>query len=128
MSRYPYSTEYVPAAPVMKIRLGAPGESVILGPLEAFVDTGADATLIPVEYLKQVGARKVDWAILRSQWGERRSVPLYAVAVQINHHYFAAIWVVGDEHSGEVVLGRNVLNRLRLLLDGPSMTLELLDG
>ncbi len=128
MNRYPYSTEYVPAAPVVQIHLGAPGESTILGPLEAFVDTGADATLIPVEYLRQVEARKVDWAVLRSQWGERRPVPLYAVAMQINHHYFAAIWVVGDEYSEEVVLGRNVLNQIRLLLDGPAMTLELLEG
>ena len=31
----------------------------------------------------------------------------------------SGITVVGDELGDETVLGRNVLNRLRLLLDGP---------
>jgi len=31
----------------------------------------------------------------------------------------SGIYVVGDELGDETVLGRNVLNRLRLLLDGP---------
>jgi hypothetical protein len=34
--------------------------------------------------------------------------------------------VVGDEQGEEIVLGRNVLNRLRLLLDGPSRLTEIL--
>ena len=128
MSHYPYSSEYFPAAPVLEITLGAPGTPPTLGPLEALVDTGADATLIPMKYLRQIGARKVDQATLRSQWGERRPVSLYAVAVEISQRRLAAMWVVGDEIGNEVVLGRNVLNRLRLLLDGPAGMTEVLDG
>jgi len=30
------------------------------------------------------------------------------------------VFVVGDEQGDEIVLGRNVLNKLRLLLDGPA--------
>jgi predicted aspartyl protease len=123
----PCSTEYLPAAPVVEIRLGAPGTETSSGFLGAFVDTGADATLVPMAHLRQVRARKVDQAVLRSQWGERWAVTLYAVALEINHNHFAAIRVVGDEIGDEVILGRNVLNRLRLLLDGPAGMVEVLD-
>jgi hypothetical protein len=46
----------------------------------------------------------------------------------MSHQYrFAAIQVVGDEVGDEIILGRNVLNRLRLLLDGPAAMLEVLE-
>ena len=51
MSYYPYSNEYFPAAPVVEISLGAPGMPATLGPLNALIDTGADATLIPLTHL-----------------------------------------------------------------------------
>jgi len=38
------------------------------------------------------------------------------------------IYVVRDELSEEVVLGRNVSNRLRLLLDGPDRLMQRLDN
>ena len=65
---------------------------------------------------------------MRSQWGERRAVALYAVALEINQYRFDAIRVVGDEIGDEVILGRNLLNRLRLLLDGPAGMVEVLDA
>jgi predicted aspartyl protease len=126
MSYHPYSNAYFPAAPVMEIRLGAPGAEVTLGPIEALVDTGADATLIPMSHLNQVSAMKVDQANMRSQWGECRSVSIYSVALEVDDHRFSATWVIGDELGNEVVLGRNVLNRLRLLLDGPAAMTEVL--
>jgi hypothetical protein len=33
--------------------------------------------------------------------------------------------VVGDEISNEVILGRDILNRWRILLDGPNETVEI---
>jgi hypothetical protein len=42
------------------------------------------------------------------------------VDVQIGEITVAGIEVVGDELSEEVILGRDVLNRLRVSLDGPA--------
>jgi hypothetical protein len=64
---------------------------------------------------------------MRSHWGEHRSVSIYSVALEVDGHRFSAMWVVGDELGNEVVLGRNVLNRLRLLLDGPAAMTEVLE-
>ena len=36
------------------------------------------------------------------------------------------VFVVGDEQGDEIILGRDVLNRLRLLLDGPAHITEIL--
>jgi predicted aspartyl protease len=127
MNHYSYSSAYVPAAPVVEVRLGAPGLEPSSNFLRAFIDTGADATLIPMTYLRQIGAKKIDQATLCSQWGERRAVTLYAVALKINQYDFAAMWVVGDEIGNEIILGRNVLNRLRLLLNGPTGMVEVLN-
>jgi len=57
---------------------------------------------------------------MRSQWGERRSVFLYVVDLKIGKLTLPGVYVVGDELGDETVLGRNVLNELRLLLDWPA--------
>ena len=35
------------------------------------------------------------------------------------------VFVVGDDQSKEIVIGRNVLNQLRIVLDGPHRIAEL---
>lgn len=127
MNEYPYDATYDPPIPVCGVNLIAPstGQSI---ELTAIVDTGADGTIVPLHYLQELGARRAFETGLSSQWGERRSVFLYLVDLQIGELILPGIYVVGDELGQEVVLGRNVLNRLRLLLDGPAALMQLLGG
>jgi hypothetical protein len=90
------------------------------------LDTGADATLIPLSFLQQLGSRRALEVGLRSQWGERRDVFLHLVDVQIGEIMLPGVYVVGDDLGNEVVLGRDVINRLRLLLDGPENVTKIL--
>ena len=46
---------------------------------------------------------------------------------KISEMTLPGIYVVGDELGQDVVLGRNVLNHLRLLLDGPARLMKLLN-
>ncbi len=126
MNKFPYDTTYNPALPVCDVTLTAKptGQQV---KLTAIVDTGADATIIPIQYLQQIGARRAIEVGLRSQWGERRAVFLYLVDLQISEITLPGIYVVGDELGAEAVLGRNVLNRLQILLDGPAEWTQLLN-
>ncbi|MGH2521395.1 MAG: retroviral-like aspartic protease family protein [Anaerolineales bacterium] len=94
--------------------------------LQALLDTGADGTIIPIHHLRTIGARRAFEAKLHSQWGERRSVFLYLVDLRIGDVALPGIYVVGDEVGQENVLGRNVLNRLKLLLDGPALSTQFL--
>ncbi len=68
MNQFPYDTTYNPALPVCDVALTAKptGQQVRL---TAIIDTGADAdaTIIPIQYLQQIGARRAIEAGLRSQ-------------------------------------------------------------
>jgi len=42
------------------------------------------------------------------------------VDIELGNLRLPGVFVVGDEQSSEIVLGRNVLDKLRFLLDGPA--------
>lgn len=118
MIAFAYDTAYDPAIPVCRVTIS----TTVTGREVAFdtiIDTRADATIIPTRYLRWIGARRVFETGLRSQWGERRSVFLYLIDLAIDGVVLPGIYVVGDEIGDEAVLGRNVLNRFVVILDGP---------
>ncbi|MEA3339688.1 MAG: hypothetical protein U9R15_06950 [Chloroflexota bacterium] len=123
---YPYDQNYSPPIPSLKVTLRIPRISTEIGPFPAIVDSGADATLVPTSHLDTLGARAWNEAYLRSQWGERRRVYTYLVDVQVADQILPAIEVVGDDQGNEIVLGRNLLNTLILLMDGPAQTTNVL--
>jgi predicted aspartyl protease len=90
-----------------------------VGPLSGLVDTGADGTIVPQSFLDEIGAPLVDSKRIRSHWGEWRQVLMFSVDMGIDGLHFPAIEVVGDEVGSDIILGRNVLNRLSLVLNGP---------
>jgi len=55
---------------------------------------------------------------LRSHWGESRPVAVHMVDLEIAGQRLPAVEVVADDLGEDVLLGRNVLNKLILLLDG----------
>lgn len=126
MTTFPYDQSYNPAAPTCQITLSIASSGRRVN-LIAMIDTGADASIVPIDSLRHIGARRVFEASLRSQWGERRRVYLYLVDLLVENLTLPGVYVVGDELGNEVILGRNVLNRLRLLLDGPAQIMQVLD-
>lgn len=123
--KFPYDNDYFPPAPRVDLYLAAPGVSFTIGPLKALVDTGADATLIPSHVIESLDLQIDNRKYLRSQWGERRRVDVYLLDVGIANFRFPAIEIIADEQSAEAIVGRNVLNRLVLLLNGPKQILEI---
>lgn len=123
--KYHYSSAYQPPAPVVEIAIASPAEGLRVGLLPAFVDSGADGTIVPSRYLDEINAPVTVEMSIRSQWGERRRVLLYLVDVQIGDITLPGAQVVGDQMADEVILGRDVLNKLRVLLDGPARTIEI---
>jgi hypothetical protein len=121
---YRYSRDYYPPAPIVDVTFVSAAENLRVGPLPAFVDSGADGTIVPVNYLDEIRAPSTIEMSIRSQWGESRRVLLYLVDAQIGDMTLPGIEVVGDSVSEEIVLGRDVLNRLRVLLNGPEETTE----
>jgi len=125
--KIPYLNDYTPAMPVLQIWLGYPEEALHLGPLTAVVDTGADATLLPRSLVDELDAPFVDDAWLSSQWGEWFEVKTFTVDIGFGNFRLPAVRIVADERNNEIILGRNVLNSLHLLLNGPKQETELLE-
>ena len=124
--KFSYNTQYFPPAPSVEIWLGTPNEALGFGPLWAFVDTGADISLIPIKHIKPLQTKVDDRRYLRSQWGEHRRVAIYSLDIGIGQLRLPAVEVVADERGDEIILGRNVLNKLLMTLDGPKGILEIL--
>jgi len=123
--KYAYCQDYYPAFPALEIVLVNDDESMRSGPISALVDTGSDGTLVPISYLKDLLAPPLRDATIRSHWGERRNVQLFVVDIEIAGSLLTGTFVVGDEQGNEIVLGRNLLNKLVLLMDGPAETVTL---
>ena len=124
--KHRYSRKHFPPAPVLEVRFITAAEGLGTEPLTAIVDTGADITLVPLSHLNQIAAPVTVERWIRSPWGERQRVLLYLVDVLVNNITLPGVEVVGDERVREVILGRDVLNRLRMLLDGPAGEIEVL--
>lgn len=116
---YPHDTTYPWPFPRLPVRIRAVESNVATKVIPAYLDTGADATLVPLTYLKMLQAEAVQTVRLRSHWGEARSVTLYLIDLEIAGQLLPEIEVVADKFTDEVLLGRNVLDKLILLLDGP---------
>jgi len=128
MSNAYNSTDYNPPIPILSIRFGYGDRQPWLGPYDAIVDTGADATIVPEEIPLRLRAIPLNPVNLVTQWGESHPATAYLVHVGIGDIHLAGIVVAGDPTSHEIILGRNLLNRLALLLDGPQAEADVLDG
>ena len=122
-----YSRSYYPPVPVVEVTFISAADNLHIGPVSAIVDSGADGTLVPQSYLDQINAPSTTDMLIRSQWGEPHQVVMYLVDVRIGNLTLPGIEVVGDTRSEETVLGRDVLNRLQVLLNGPRETVNVLE-
>ncbi len=128
MTAYNFSREFIPPMPMLEIELGLSGIAPSSGPILAVVDTGADGTLVPAKILSRFELVESDRIWIRSQWGEYHSALTYVLDLHIGTLRLPAIQIVADDRGDEVILGRDVLNKLRLLLDGPEQTTEILEA
>lgn len=122
-----YSRHYVPAMPVLALSLCAP-ENVSAGvSVTALIDSGADVCVVPRTLLSRLDLSVGETAWIRGQWGEPIQVTRYVLDLQLeNSTVLPSVDAVSDPVGREVILGRNVLNKLRLLLDGPRQVTEIL--
>jgi predicted aspartyl protease len=83
----------------------------------ALVDSGADATMIPINLLRKIRARVVETRRLRGVTGSSKVVQLYGVTIRIEGFVLPAVQVIATV-GDEATLGRNVLNHLIVTLNG----------
>ena len=127
MDKIRYSEEYFPPAPVLKVSIAVPEESSTSREFSALVDTGADGTFVPTSILDNFDLPISYMTNVRSHLGESlHNAPVYKVdLILFNSIRLPSVEVVGDDFGDRVILGRNILNLLKLNLDGPGKTISI---
>ena len=116
-----------PAFPALPVSVYQLEGSVHTELLSALLDTGADGSLMPEALLASVQADRLRQVRIHSHWGETRVAMVYLVDLEVAGQRLPAVEVVADNQGEDVLLGRNVLNRLILLLDGPTRATDVLN-
>ena len=122
--KVPYNTSINPPAPFLPVRISnlADVEPVSL---QAQVDTGADITAIPAQLIDRLGLVPADEIEVEGYDGHRSAIYCYDVILHIDGLRVVGLSTIAfaEDH---VLLGRDILNLLRVLLDGPAFSLETL--
>ncbi|MCB8945948.1 MAG: retroviral-like aspartic protease family protein [Ardenticatenaceae bacterium] len=92
---------------------------------KAIVDSGADATMIPLNDLHKIGARKVDARWMSGVSGLSYKVDIYEVIIQIGAYTIPKVYAVADRQNQPMILGRDVLNHLVTTLNGLANVVEI---
>lgn len=123
---FPYDSDYTPPAPVLTIRVLAPGKRPKSETIQALVDTGADLTLLPLALLQRINAPFILSHRMRGLLGQSTPVDIYGVTIEIAGHTIKQVRVIAvRDNAEEPILGRNVLNQLVIRADGPEETLTI---
>lgn len=108
-----------PPAPVAEVVLRDPASRRAVTRVPMLLDTGSDVTIVPRRAVEMLGASTASEAPFRlAAFDGSESVhPVVRLQLEVCGRRFTGRYVLHDEEIG--ILGRNVLNRLALLLDGP---------
>lgn len=115
---FDYESSYIPSAPFLPITIDGydPDKAEIT--VTAFVDTGADGTMLPRPLLLAVGAEYEDTVRLRGTTGAAQRVDRYTVRIRIGEVTIHGVSAVAIAAGSEPLIGRDVLNHLVITLNG----------
>jgi hypothetical protein len=113
-----------PPAPVAYVTLRNPATGALLSDVPMLIDTGADATLLPSNAVGQLGIKPEEDTDFEVQVfdGEIKRLKLARLELYFLDKKFVGEYLLIDRSMG--ILGRNILNSVRILLDGPNAKWE----
>ena len=128
MFTFDYDNSYDPPIPVANVELRSDKDSSMGVHLTGILDSGSDVTLVPVRVLRRIGAQFVGERWFRGVIGNAQRAELYVIHLRVGNIDLPGIRAIARTEDAETILGRNVLNRLTVLLNGPAETTEIADS
>ena len=125
MIRYSYNSEIQPPAPFVYLNLRNPADGTELSQVPAQIDTAADRTVLPDSVVNALGLSQIGTTSIGGFGGIVYSLPAYVVDLAIHDLAHQPFKVIASPEEPWVLLGRDVLNTHRFLLDGPGLALEI---
>lgn len=122
---YLYAGTYEPPAPVVEIGVRGPDSDSREVRLTALIDSGAHVSMLPIQALQAVTAKHLETRYIRGITGARQAVETYLALIQIGEHMILTTETIALVRGRDAILGRDVLNRLVITLDGLSQTVEI---
>lgn len=115
-----YDAAYEPPAPVLSVRISGPsGSDAVLLPM--LVDTGADCTLVPPHVVSALSLPSTGVVSVTGLGGAKVRATVHAATLELGA---ASVLCEVMALADEPILGRDVLNRLVLELDGPALQIS----
>jgi hypothetical protein len=116
-------SRFAPPAPVADVVVRHPDHGSSVSDVPMLIDSGADVTLIPKSAIAALGLAGGGqrYQLVAFDGTASESEAVQAIVVFLNRR-FRGQYLVIDTEIG--ILGRDVLNHLRLSLDGPLLTWE----
>jgi hypothetical protein len=113
------AARFDPPAPVALVVVKSDRLGLVVHDVPMLLDTGADVSLLPISYAAQFVSRDAEQYELEAFDGTKSTAPAVTAELQFLGKSFRGQFLVVDGWHG--VLGRNVLNNLSLLFDGPTL-------
>ncbi len=121
---WPYNRSVHPPAPFLEVVLHHPGNPQVTQNLPAKVDTGADISAIPFSTVDEFNLSRFSTIPVEGYDGQLSMVPTYAIGLYIADTYLGHLEVISIPET-YVLLGRDVLNRFYIRLNGPDLTFDM---
>ena len=124
--RYNYNRQVAPPAPFVYVTVSRPNEpTVSVSDLPAQLDTGADLSVIPSSLVERLRLVQLDQAPIAGFGGHVTLASAYLIGLSVQPFDALVVRVVADRDEPFVLLGRDVLNRFEIALDGPKQVVEI---
>lgn len=118
---WPYNQSVRPPAPFLDVVLRHPVNPQVTQTLPAKVDTGADISAIPLSIVDEFNLSRASTIPVEGYDGHLSTVPTYAIGLSIADTYPGRLEVISISET-YVLVGRDVLNRFYVRLNGPDLT------
>jgi hypothetical protein len=123
--RYNYNRSVSPPAPFINVRILSRDGLRTSTSWPAQFDTGADRTVVPLPLIEELNATPDGEFPVMGLGGVKVQLPSFFLSVAVHDKTSIEVEAVASPDEPHILLGRDVLNHFRILLDGPGLVLEI---
>ncbi|MFL5340264.1 MAG: hypothetical protein ACJ8F7_08935 [Gemmataceae bacterium] len=122
---YRYAVQCKPPAPFVAVSLSTSDGTVVVRDLPAQIDTAADRTIVPSAVIETLQLSPSRQSPFEGLGGALTRLSLFELLIAVQPLAFGSVEVAARPDEQYVLLGRDVLNQYRIVLDGPRSMLEI---